>query len=458
MDGANLPCTRFSPQLAMPAVTLALPRLGFLAITTLISLVLVSFAVVYLNPPSTTTAPHRTSLLYPTPQWTVNVTAPHSNLPLLISGRCRRPFTYCGIDSRRHLLHHYDVRAIPLNSPSPPVRNWARVHLVKTTLNHCRNISTWVVYSDTDAYISSRRLLARRLYKLPSSIHLVFMNCMWILNSGFSAWRTSKQADVMLDAWAARFNPRGSFFAEQRALLTVFRANAQHCTHRPNGFLGWHVKGSARHKTQVAIIARRFSAGTGDTLFICSVMITTILMVTYVWQTRLQKRRGNVLIRVMVWIIRISTGWICVGLVLIVMVLLMMSRPYGKAREPISTSQRSFTVAVPIGPVLFDKDMWCWGEQFRCDGHGRRSRVWLTITQWESTHLVAFVMAEVVRWSGVLWLYATMVVVRVATDVYARFRQWPAMTSVHSGKRGVIARIQTTAMPVVIPISPPKHY
>ncbi|PXF39588.1 hypothetical protein BWQ96_10690 [Gracilariopsis chorda] len=276
-----------------------------------------------------------------------HVVDPISNITVRIAGQCRRPIVYVGVDTRRHLLHHYDLYAIPIQRYSPQKMNWARVAIIRFALQRCRQ-SSWVVYSDTDAYIHSRPVLETRLRKeVPRTMHVVYQHGMWSLNSGFHAWRMSKTSRNIAKQWNQRYKPTKSFFAEQKALLGVCEhKHPGKTTGRPNGFLGWHLKGNARYKTDISNLGRfscRYEYVIRNTVFI----VVAVAVVAYHCCTSTAKNmaRGT---------FRFVTGFRAVFvLFLFALTLYLLTASFSrKLYNAASESRRNFTHLLPGGRVM----------------------------------------------------------------------------------------------------------
>lgn len=350
------------------------------------------------------------------------ITSTKLNMTLRVSGICRS-FTYCGVDSRPQLLHHFDVSATPNGEYSKAHVNWARVLLLKETLARCRDRSSWIVYSDTDAYITSRRKLFRRLAFMPPSVHLIFMNGFWVLNSGFSAWRTSNISMIMIQEWMNFFAGEENFYAEQKSLNRVYKNFSEFATHRPNGFLGWHMKGDAQQKLELSDIGRSFPAGLGDRLLIANVSLTVFIFALFVRSRRSKTQRLRGVSNLLRKIAKIATSrFALIILITLAFLILYISMiiPYEEL-DKVTRSKINLTHGLPQGRVMFNhgdcpklQEKWC----LTC----LRMRWWCSVISYPLLARRIFFTAEVFEWSAILWTYVLLFVGRLYFEVSAHIR------------------------------------
>lgn len=359
----------------------------------------------------------------------VTVTSSQTNITLTLLGKCRAPFTYAGTDTRISLLTHFDVIGIPAKKYSPPVMNWAKVLLLQSLHTICANTSSWLVYSDVDAYIVSRKRTASRLAKLSKRVHFAFMNGAWFINIGFLAFRVSPEARRLMDAWGSKYIHPPKTFIDARifARRVVLKKRSQ-CVDRPNGFLGWHMKGNAKWKAALANIGRTFADGWGH-LVATLTTITFLLMLfacAYAHRERTENRRvihkstyQRVLFRWCTGIERIAlflTNPLVVLFIVSVYACVHGTLPMGIRKNGKQISIQSLSHVLFDGRVMIDKRRLCaYGEAYICsENGGLRHLLWTALLSSEDASKLAFTFTALIEWSGVLWFYTAAVAFRIA--------------------------------------------
>lgn len=369
------------------------------------------------------------------PHFSVKVTSSQTNISLTLHGACRSPFTYAGTDTRTSLLTDFDVVGIPASNYSPPVMNWAKVLLLQSLHTLCMNTSSWLVYSDVDAYIVSRRRTAARLQKLPKGVHFAFMNGVWFINIGFLAYRTSPEARTLLDAWGNKYvHPPKIFFDARIYGRDVVRENRAKCADKPNGFLGWHMKGSAKWKAPLARIGRRLANGMGHFIAAVTSAFFALTACACVYaklhnmkNDSTREHNSHLLNRVIfrLWQFACAaTKPSTVLFVLATLFLIWLVMPHGTKMNGTNVSKRNMSHALFNGRVMLDHSMTCAnGESYICTTRPGPIRVlWKAAVSVQLLTEALFTISAVTEWSGIGWLYAMAVVVRACVAAVIRWR------------------------------------
>lgn len=332
------------------------------------------------------------------------VVDPISNISVHIEGQCRQPIVYVGVDTRRHLLHHYDLYAVPTEKYSPPKMNWARIAVIRFALQHCDQ-SSWVVYSDTDAYIHSTTMLETRLHEnVPSGMHVVYQHGMWSLNSGFHAWRMSNVSRNIAKQWNELYKPSNNFFAEQRALLVVCEhRHPGETTGRPNGFLGWHIKGSARHKTEIASLGR-FACWYESVIRHTLWAIVAIVFVAYLSRAETAKKMAGGLFNF------VTDFRVVIAFILLWLPLCVFTASFSrKAYDAISQSKKNFNHLLPGGRAMIGNEYLC-NNAYYCVKRNWQHAFWEGVSHMpKQAVLFLFVIVDVVEKSTLLYIYPVLV-------------------------------------------------
>lgn len=377
---------------------------------------------------------------YTSKPFSVKVTSSQTNITLTLHGNCRSPFTYAGTDTRLSLLTNYDVIGIPEKNYSPPVMNWAKVLLFQSLHTLCMNTSSWLIYSDTDAYIVSRKRTAAHLARLPDHQHFVFMNGVWFINIGFLAFRTTKEARTLMDTWGSRYiHPPKTFIDARIFARDVVNENKALCADRPNGFLGWHMKGSAKWKAPLASIGRRLANGTGDIIaaFTLVVFIATAISCLYLRNNEQGERafsmhrpplwfRSMLALRGLAFFI---TNYIFVALVALVLLAVWLVMPHGKKIDGKQVSKYNLSHCLFNGRVMLDNNYLCAnGDAYICTKHrGWKPLVWRALVSVGPITKSLFAFSGILEWSGLPTLYIIALFVRAAV---AGHKYWHSRTSV----------------------------
>lgn len=359
--------------------------------------------------------------------FSVKVTSSQTNISLTLHGACRVPFTYAGTDTRTFLLTDFDVVGIPASNYSPPVMNWAKVLLLQSLHTLCMNTSSWLVYSDVDAYIVSRRRTAARLRRLPDHVHFAFMNGVWFINIGFLAFRTSTEARTLLDKWGSKYvHPPKIFFDARIYGRDMVQENRKKCAARPNGFLGWHMKGSAKWKAPLARIGRQLANGRGH--FIAAVTFAFFALTACACAYAKLHNSDNDssrkhdlplvnLVAFRLWHFACAaTKPSTVLFVIATLFLVWLAMPHGRRSNGTIVSKRSMSHALFDGRVMLDHSMTCAnGESYTCTTRRGPTRVlWRAIVSVQPLTKALFTISAVIEWSGVGWFYAIAVAVRAS--------------------------------------------
>lgn len=330
-----------------------------------------------------------------------------ANISIRIEGQCRQPIVYVGVDSRRHLLHHYDLYAVPTHRYSPPKMNWARIAVIRFALKHC-NQSSWVVYSDTDAYIHSKTALETRLREnIPVGMHVVYQHGMWSLNSGFHAWRIGNTSIKLAKQWNKLYKPSTNFFSEQRALLRVCEhKHPGKTTGRPNGFLGWHIKGSARHKTEIAHFGR-FACRNERVIRNTVWVVVAVVFVAYFCRTTTAEKMAR---RVFNFVtdFRVIFAFLILWLPMYV-----LTAPFSRTLyNAISLSRNNFTHLLPGGRAMIDGEFLC-NNAYYCVKRNWQYRFWMYVSLMpKRAVLLLFATVDIVEKSTLLYIYPVLICLR----------------------------------------------
>lgn len=344
--------------------------------------------------------------------WSANVTSAYTNISLSLSGRCKR-ITYCGVDTRMQLLSDFHVRGVPKKRYYPQMMNWARVALIREVMERC-NQTEWVLYSDSDAYVGSWRVLRKRLAFFSNDTHLVFQNGMWVVNSGLHAWRNSPMSWRLLDKWEASYRVSKDFFAEQRGLLRIYEHNKRACAHRPNGFLGWHVKGEVPYKTELSATARRFAARTGPALLYTMVIAHIVIVVVAAFPASGDGKHKLVTAAraaCRVYIHCITSARLAAVAIIISVSVAAMLWPTGPRKAGRSLSAGNYIHLLPNGRVMLGLHYWI-NEYGHYQKPGPRWHIFKVVSVSRWGVLALFTLAEIVEWSCIVWIYLTLLVYR----------------------------------------------
>lgn len=373
------------------------------------------------------------------PTWSVTKTSPFTNITLQVTGLCR-PLVYCGVDSRTHLLSDYDAhgKTAPSAKYSPSHINWARILLIRTVLAQCPpHVTKWVFYSDTDAYFESRYQLWNRLNRAHHRYTLLFQHGQWLVNSGVEAWRNNNDSLGMLEEWEMQFDPNSTdFFDEQNALDKVFSKHVSKAVNYPNGYLAWHIKGRIPYKTDLAAIGRRFAARSGPAL-LGTVLITigffaTVLVVMSSSLDESSCTTTPIHFRPLYLLatsyrrcyhkLTSSTAYLTF-LTLMAMIALIFLAPTGKKLSAKEFSRWDYYHLFPNGRLmlrqrtgLFTPKVWVdayWHSQYG----GLRYRLFDSHVKSKWKLFTGFVLAEVIEWSKIIWIYPVLLVVRHCNPV-----------------------------------------
>lgn len=326
--------------------------------------------------------------------------------------------------------------------------NWARILLLQTILKQCAPAETsWVVYSDTDAYIASRPTLAARLRRISSRYTMAFQNGRWLVNSGVHAWRTNNPLSTnLLSEWETHFDESNEdFFAEQNALDAVYRKHRREriAIHYPNGHLAWHMKGKIPLKVELSSIARRFTACTGPALFLTVLMMTFFITVvvliipspesslpstnskhnpktshipyqyqspllTFIYRPLLHLRAAYLsLYRTL------TSRRSCIVFVSFVFIVAFLLVPTGRRKSLVELSKWDYHHLLPHGRVMLKYKSREWADAVgHLQGRGVRWRLYRRHSQYAWRMFAGFTLAEIIEWSGVLWIYPLIVLTR----------------------------------------------
>lgn len=365
------------------------------------------------------------------PSWTVNSTSSITNITLQVSGRCR-PLVYCGVDSREYLLKDYDAYGTALSFHySASHMNWARILLIRTVLKKCPPEATkWVFYSDTDAYFESRYRLWNRLKGASRRYTLLFQHGHWLVNSGVEAWRNNNQSFAMLDEWESKFVPNSTdFFAEQSALDKVFSKHISKAVNYPNGFLAWHIKGTIPFKTELSAIGRRFAARSGPAIFsTVLMMISFVALIISLSPSSIDATCSTPIRHRPLYLLgtsyRRAYHAVTSGTSFLIFITLMsfitftFLAPTGKKLSAAEVSRWDYYHLLPNGRVmrrqrtsLFTPKVWVdayWHSQYG----GFRWRIFQNHVKSKWKLFSGFLLAEVVEWSALVWIYPLLLVIR----------------------------------------------
>lgn len=330
------------------------------------------------------------------------------NITLQVSGRCRSPSTYLGVDSRSYLLSHYDISAVPVKSYAPYHRNWARIILLNSVMERCSQ-AKWFIYSDTDAYIPSRSRLEAKLEHIHGSV--IFQTGMWYVNSGFHAWKNDNNARQLLREWEKRYSNSTDFFAEQRAMLLSVRAHQKYTAAYDNGFLGWHIKGSARYKTDVANAGRMGCRYEQMWIVLTVVPVVALGICILITRLRMQllKRAspGMQLLHDMLF----SEGCFFFISTLLLLVMFLDVIPGSTLRNGRDMSSQNPTHILANGRKWWDKHKRLVCSQFWCSDSNRADLlgIWRSIASNKNLTVLAFIVSDFV--DKTLW--KTMIAVLI---------------------------------------------
>lgn len=374
------------------------------------------------------------------PTWSVKVHSDATNLSISVKGVCRK-IVYCGFDNRVNLLNDYDARGEPGNSflYSKAHLNWARILLVKTVLSQCKDHSTsWIIYSDTDAYLESRNKAWMLLNGLEDSIHLIFQNGAWVLNSGVFALRNNKMSSQILEQWESYYdsNSTKDFFSEQYALSLVYRQRKSQSKHFPNGFLAWHIKGNIEYKTELSAIGRTFTARSGPALFWTTILIHFFYIVIILesrlsnykkyisfkssFSTSFPRRNSSNIQSACISIFQSATSkqGISFFIVLVSLIWLLLYIPNGNSPYGPDFSKWDYHHLLPYGRIMVRKESTMWVDALGQVHHGGFR--WLLFKKYKesSSRLFGgFIICQVIEWSAILWIYPFILTMRVISKL-----------------------------------------
>lgn len=296
----------------------------------------------------------------------------------------------------------------------------------------------WFVYSDTDAYIASFRTLREKLDHIPPDVHLVFQNGRWLLNSGFQAWRNTRESRAMLAQWEKLYTPSKDFFAEQNALYAVYKRNKKLCLYKSNGFLGWHIKGKIPFKVELSTIGRRFANRSGPALFITILLTLSFMFIISILPTcvadlphhyhpqrdkqkkahhddqQLQLQQRWKIQATYIHVYKAVTSKPALVLyVLFISSVLLMLLPTGRKKSGAEFSKWDYYHVLPHGRVMLKTNSRFWSDAFgHLQGKGVRWRFYHRHLQSTWKVFTIFIVAECIEWSGLLWIYPILCYVR----------------------------------------------
>lgn len=350
----------------------------------------------------------------PVGQWRAHDS--HLNISLDLSGRCRAPVVYLGVDSRTHLLSHYDISALPTEKYSKWHINWARVVLLNVVMKMCKE-TTWFVYSDTDAYVPSRRQLIAKLAHMEANV--VFQHGMWFVNSGFHAWRNDNISRLVLTDWNRRYTNSTNFFAEQKAMLEAVKRYRKHTKETHNGFLGWHVKGPVRFKTDVAN-AGRMGCQFEDTwiaISLTTVVVTGVAALFVLLRWRIYKLETPRLVSLYNAVA--SERILLIVLTFVLAILHFLADPRFALRDPRDMSAHNPIHLFSKGHRILDTKAGLLCDRFWCIKKGHQYRFWKHVSKSKRLTLLTFIVSDFIDKTAGNVLVAIVVLAWVCLFVLA---------------------------------------
>lgn len=368
--------------------------LAITCITTCITTFVFIRSILHIHPIHTSA--HRESIPF-----NVTKTVASPNITLQISGRCAYPISHVGVDTRTSVLQDYDIHAKPTGgNRAPPTMNWARVILIREVLTICKN-AKWIVYSDTDAYISHPMSLRYKLWLLPKSSCLVIQAGFWTVNSGFSAWRVNHCGLTLVEQWLSQYakNNKRDYLGEQKGLLRIFKRNSKSVVQTRNGFLGWHMKGEGKYKTKLATIGRQFTRRTGPALFVVSLLCTACIILFHSKSP----------------LYRLTNPYVCMtfaSLYFIVNALVINAKVGGARRSFSSCSADSMSHVLPDGMVMIARNYWGDGDCYMVKG-GLRFQFFRFINNRQRLQVFVFSFVSAIRWMALDYMYAALIIARL---------------------------------------------
>ena len=255
------------------------------------------------------------------------------------------------------------------------------------------------------------------MYRIPDmktfreSQHVVYQHGMLSLNSGFHAWRTTNKSLEIAANWMARYMVTKDFFAEQTAMKKTceYRYPGE-CTARNNGFLGWHMKGSAKYKYRLGSIGRWFYAMRHALPIAFWVYVLLLIFLLHV---SLSGKPGDTFRTLSNILVSKRIIAIVLFVLTIYVALTQFPRQQMDAKRMCS---RNYTHVLPGGKIMVDRDFIC-DPNFKCAKGGMWFYFWTAVSKIENRTVVFFIVCSVIEQTRVLWVYGVFVIIAM---VYRR--------------------------------------